>query len=807
MLNNYIKTAIRSLRKSKSISLINLLGLTISLASAFLILLWIQNEKSYDSYHNDVDRIYRIAFENTSPQASHKHANTTGALAVALRNDYSQVENVTRIMVQGKKIVETTPEKRFSENNFFLVDDDFFNIFSLPFIHGSQKQPFSGAGSIVVSQRIAQKYFGKENILGEIIKIGSNSVTVSGVIQDTPQNSHLHFDFLAPLKSVEKHRFFTDWSIQLSIFTFVKLKEGVDPKQFENTIKNISENYYGDVLARENEKERFFLQPMRDIYLYSNLDDEAPISGNILYVNIFYLTAFIILLIASINFVNLTTSKTSRRSKEIAMRKIVGADKRQIVWQLFLEIALMLLTGFLLAICLVEVVLPFYNNLTGQLIANFSWMNPTFLLQALGLMLLIVLVCAAYPVFLYSSFTPASILQSRFTGKNSFSLRKTLVVIQFALSIILIIGTCTIFQQLYFIKNKEIGFNKDHVLVVSLKAPSSSGLDFYEQVKSEFTNYKNISAACVSRGIPGDGGLLSFDAGLAKSSESDKQPFQFNMIDADFINMYEMELLAGRGFRNTISDVNNSCIINETACKTFGFAECKDALGKLFDPGYDGEKPLTIVGVCRDVHYESLHTAVEPMYFAMSPEWFENNGQRPFARLSLKINSDHISETLGFVKSKFTELFPNGVFVYYFLDDKVEQQYLQDERFATIFNIFTAFAIFIASLGLLGLAIFSTERRIKEIGLRKVLGASVTGIVALLSTEFCKWILLSNLIAWPIAWYAMNKWLQNFAYRIELTIWPFLLAGLAALFIALLTVSWQAIRAATANPVEALRYE
>ncbi|MBN1480739.1 ABC transporter permease [candidate division KSB1 bacterium] len=808
MFKNYLKTTIRNLLRNKTISFINIAGLAISMACAFLLLLWIQDEKSYDTYHNDVDRIYRIAHESQTPNSKHKNATTTGALAVALRNDYPQVEKVSRIMPQPRKVIQVTPEKRFTENNFFIVDDDFFDIFTLPFIFGSADEPFSGNQSIVISERMASKYFGEANPVGKTLQIGSSPVTVSGVIQDTPHNSHLQFDFLAPMKPIEQHPFFTNWSFQVSIFTFVKLNETVAPAQFEENIRHISKIYNGEQLAQDNTEETFFLQPMRDIYLHSNLESEAPISGSAFYIYVFHITAIIILLIASINFINLTTSRTPMRGKEIAMRKIVGAGKFQIVRQFLFEITFSVLIALILATMLSETLLSAFNNLTGKAFSHTFWWDAKFMLNAVGLFLLINAVCAIYPIFLSSAFSPAEILRKAgFHGRNLFAARRMLVVFQFALSIALIIGALTVFRQLFFIKNKDVGFNKEQVLVVPVRAPKSSGLDFYEQIKSEFTDYAAITHACVSRAIPGEGGLLSFDAWLANSSDNKKQPIQFCMIDPDFMSMYDIQMLAGRMFQNTLSDINGSIVINETASRALGFASHGEAIGKLFDPGYGAEKPLTIIGVCRNVFFESLHVPVEPLYFAMSPEWFFNNGQRPFQHISLKLQTHDLSDALAFVKSKYEELFPDRDFEYFFLDEKINQQYIRDQQFASIFNLFTGFAIFIACLGLLGLAIFNAQRRVKEIGIRKVMGASIWRLLLLLTQDSAKWVVLANIIAIPIAWYTMNNWLQNFAYRIEMSWWMFALAGALALLIALLTVSWQAIRAATANPIEALRYE
>jgi putative ABC transport system permease protein len=808
MLKNYLKTIVRNILRNKTISFINIAGLAISMACAFLILLWIQDEKSYDSYNKDVDRIYRIACESKSSNATHKYASTTGALAVALQNDYPQVEKVARILPQPGKLIQSTPDRLFTENNFFIVDEDFFDIYTLPFVYESAQKPFSNDQSIVISRRIALKYFGNENALGKQLKIGSNIFTVSGVIKDTPHNSQMHFDFLMSMKPVEQSRLITDWSIRISIFTFVKLKKDVDPLQFEKNIRHISKIYNLKNMAQDNTEETFFLQPMKDIYLHSNLESEAPNSGNALYVYIFYIAAIIIILIAGINFINLTTSRTSLRYKEIAMRKVVGATKFQIIRQFFFEITFLELIALFLAISISEILLPAFNNFTGKEFVHAFWWNTDFLINAVGLILLVNVICSIYPVFLYSSFIPVQIFRKTgYQGKNSFFLRKALVIFQFALSITLITGALTVFWQLHFVRNMDLGFNKEQIVVVPIKAPKSSGLDYYEQIKSEFTSNNKITKACVSRAIPGEGGLLSFEAWLPGSSDDRKQPVQFCMIDADFMNTYNIHMLSGRPFNNTLSDIDNSLIINETAFRALGFAKYEDAVGKLFNPGYGIEKPITIIGVCRDVNFESLHTRVAPLYFSMSPEWFIKNDQPPFEQISLKIHADNLSGTLSFIKNKYKKLFPNSDFKYFFLDDKIKQQYIQDERFAAIFNIFTGFAIFIACLGLLGLAIFNTERRVKEIGIRKVVGASVWRILILMVKDFSKWVLLANFIAIPVAWYAINKWLQNFAYRINISWWIFILSGGLALTIALATVSIQVIKAANANPIKSLKYE
>jgi putative ABC transport system permease protein len=808
MFKNYLTITIRNILKNKTISFINIAGLAISMTCAFLILLWIQDEKSYDNYHKDVDRIFRIVYESKMPNSDRKYATTTGALAVALRNNHPQIENVARIMPQPGQIIQITPDQRYKEKNCFIVDEDFFNIFTLPFIHGLAQKPFENDHSIVISQRIALKYFGSDNVVGKQIQIGKEYRTVSGVIKDTPHNSHLQFDILISMKPLEHLKLFSDWSIQINIFTFIKLREKVDPEQFSENIRHISKIYIGNDLTKDKCEESFFLQPMKDIYLNSNLEDEAPNSGNALYVNIFYITAFIITLIASINFVNLTTSRMTMRGKEIAMRKIVGAGKFQIGSQFFFEITFMVLIALILALSFSELLIPVFNNLTGKAFTHFFWWDGNFVLNAAVLILLINFICGIYPVFLFSSFSPVQILKkNNYNGNNSFSVRKALVISQFALSIILIIGTLTVFRQLNFIKKADIGFNREQILVIPVHAPHSAGLDYYAQIKNEFSKYNSIKEVSMSRAVPGEGGLLSFESWLPNSSNNRKQPVQFCMIDQNFMSTYNIRLLAGREFINSLSDVNNSIIINESACRALGFVKNDDAIGKSFNPDYGNEKPLTIIGVCNDVYFESLHTTVKPMFFAMSPEWFIKNDQSPFEQISLKIQTNDLSNTIGFIKKKYQELFPNRIFEYFFLDDKINQLYIQDERFESIFNIFTVFAIAIACLGLLGLAIVNTQRRIKEMGIRKVVGATFSKILFLMIKDFTVWVLLANLIAWPVAYFAMNKWLQSFAYRVELNWWVFALSGGIALLIALITVSFHAFKAAIANPIEALRYE
>ncbi len=808
MLLSYFKIAIRNLLRNRVISIINVAGLAVSMACAILIFMWIQDEKSFDAYHDDVDRIYRVAVTETSPIAEHSHASVTGALAVALRENYPQIEHIARILPQPGKVIQVGPEQKFNEKNFFIVDDDFFDIFTLPFVYGSAEDAFQGSKSIVISERIAKKYFGDTNPLGHVLWINNNEVTVTGVVIDTPRNSHLQFDILAPLKPVEKARFFSDWTIRISIYTFIKLKPGIDAAEFEKSIAHIANNYIGEELTNDNMEKTYFLQPMRDIYLYSELESEAPVHGNAFYVYVFNLTALIIVLIAGINFINLTTSRSLRRGKEVAVRKVVGAGKSHIIRQLLFEIMIMVLISLALAIIMSEVSIPVFNNLTGKEFQHFEWLNPGFVISAFGLILLVSLICAAYPVWIYASFTPQQVFKKmKFSDSGTFSVRKLLVIMQFALSIALIAGTLTVFRQMHFVRNMDMGFNSEQKLIIPIRAERSAGLDFYEQAKQEFINNPSISNACMARAIPGVGGLLSFDVWLVGQSDNKLQPMEFSMIDNDYLQIFDIPILAGRTFSSSPADIYHSVVINETARKAFGFNSNEEALGKAINPGYETETPLTIIGVSKDVHYESLHTIVRPLYFALSPEWFKANGQNPFRYIVLTVQTSNLTETLGFVKSKHQQLFPGRNFEYFFLDEQVQQQYIRDEQFAMVFNIFTGFAILISCVGLLGLAIFNAEQRVKEIGLRKVLGASVPGIVLHLSGDFIKWVLLANIFAWPASWYAMNKWLQGFAYRVDPGIWPFLLAGVLALVIALLTTSGYTVKAASADPVDALRYE
>jgi putative ABC transport system permease protein len=796
MFKNYLKIAVRNIRRHKGFTFINIIGLSISIACIILILLYVHYEVSFDDYHQDVDRIYRVALN----LGENEIAAVSGPLAATLKNDYPEVEYAAGIFRKTKDIysmerpVVRYKDKKFYEPRVVLTTSDMFKIFNIHFLKGNPDAALDGPGKIVLTRKMSEKYFGTSDPLGEVIQISGDNYEVTGIVADPPSNTHLKCDFIGSLESFKEPDTVSEWT-WCGLYTYVKLTPSSDPLAFEEKIRNIADGYIKEYLNERGWTYTYFLQPVRKIHLYSHLGGEYEKPGSPTYIYLLSALGVFILMIACFNYVNLSTARAAKRAKEVAVRKVIGAQRLQLIRQFLGESILLSLLSTIMAIFLARLALPVLNGLTQM---NFTMKNlfHTHLLAiVLGLSFFIGILAGIYPALFLSLFKPESVFKSHAdTSLRKVRFRRILVTSQFCIAVFLIIGTLVIYKQLFFMKNYPLGFDKAQKIIVPARLRND-----YETVKKEFLGHPSIIGATASWSAPGRSPWF-VTTRLIDRADNKEQGMHYQFVDYDFISEYGMKMIAGREFQRTISgDEGGSVILNETAVKAFGWTPM-DAVGKRIQGmGREAKHIREVIGVVRDFHFQGLQKSIEPMVMMVFP--------RLFNTLTLTVRTDQLRETLFFIKKQWKELHLGEVFSYYFLDEDFNRYYLSEEMVGRLFSVFTNLAIFLSCLGLFGLASFTAEQRTKEIGIRRVLGASLSGVVILLTKEFVRLVAVANIIAWPAAYYAMNKWLHNFAYRIDLELWMFVISALLALFIALFTVSYQSIKAATANPVDSLRYE
>lgn len=803
MIKNYLKIALRNIMKHKGISFINIVGLAIGISCSVLILLFVTNELSYDKFHNKADRIYRLAVRASIGDTKINQTYSSSQTFRMLLEDFPEIETGIKFLNLGRTPV-IPDEKTFYESSFFAVDSAFYDVFSIPLIHGNPETVLKDPNTMVLSKNTALKYFGDINVVGKVIKVDFSSYggivdfKITGVSENVPNNSHFHYDLLVSSASFPTLINNTGWSAN-NFITYLLLQEGTSQEWFDEKLKEFTRKHMGeerfDEWVAQGNYWEYFLQPITEIHLNSDLNGEFEANGNKTYVYIFSVISIIILLIACINFMNLSTAKSSLRAKEVGLRKVVGSNRNKLISQFLSEAVLLSFISLALGIVIVECLLPVYRNLIGRQLDIHYFDNFVVIPSLLALGLIVGVISGSYPAFFLSSFKPISVLRGN-TGssKGSSLLRNILVIFQFAISIFLIIGTLVIYQQLKFFQNIKLGFNKEQVLVI--RNPGALGNNF-TPFKEVLRNYSNVIGVSGSNTLPG----RSF-SNIGFGAEGVEKSFTLNLCvcDYDFLKTLKLEMAQGRFFLREFSTDSHAAILNEKAVKLLGW---ENPIGKKINNWSRNRGNFTVVGVIKDYHYESLHQEIRPQALFLSGGYYQNIE----SYISVRLNTENISETVKYVGSTWNDFAPGKPFEYSFLDEDYDNLYVNEKQTRKLFTIFSLFAIFIACLGLFGLASFSADQRTKEIGIRKVLGASVPRIVNILNKNFIKWVLIANLIAWPAAWFIMNSWLQNFAYRIKLSWWMFILAAVLALLIALITVSFQTVKAALKNPIDSLRYE
>ena len=784
MIKNYLKVALRNIKKSKIYSFVNISGLAIGMACCFLIFLYVQHEFSYDRFHEKPNQIYRVTAEWLVEGQAQIYQTTAAPVASALMNDFPEVQNAAR--VRRTRAIIYHSSQSYVERRVYLVDPSFFDIFNFPLIRGNPKTALGNPHSIVLTEKSSEKYFGREDPIGKTLTFGKRfDFEITGIAKDVPPNSHLNFDFLVRFDFINEYtnfNYLASWRAW-NFHTYVLLQKDFSLSDFKEKTAAFIKKYRG---KDSTNPQSLHLHPLTKINLETY--------GKLKYIYFFSAIAIIILILVCINFMNLSVARSSTRIREIGMRKVMGANRPQLIKQFLGESIVMAFLALPLALLLASMVLPAFNSLLMTQVQTNYFQNLPFILSIFGITLASSLISGSYPALYLSAFQPVQSLKGELKSRRGvLCLRSLLVIFQFSISIILIISTIAIYHQMKYIQNMNLGFNKDFIVNVPIFEPGLRQQSDY--VKSELLQNPSISSATVSSFYPGSYPNQSVDWEGRK--EDEELMMAWYSVDHDFIRTFEMEIVEGRDFsRGFPSDIQSAYILNETAAKGFGW---ESAVGKQFMVERADFTMGKVIGVMKDFHFASLHHNIRPLALVLDPEGGDH--------FSLKIAPKNMSGTLSFIEKKFKEFAPNAPFNYSFVDDEIAELYMEEERLGKLISSFSVLAILIACLGLLGLASFAINRRTKEIGIRKVLGATVSNIIILLTREFSKLVLLANIFAWPIAFYVMKKWLQNFAYRIDIGLWLFVLSALLALFIAVLTIGYHAIRAAFANPADSLRYE
>jgi len=798
MLKNYFKIAVRNLLRHKGYTLINISGLAVGMACCLLIVLFVQDELSYDRYHENANRIHRLRVERfASGGETELVARAAAPMAPAIINDYPQVERAVRIS-QRTYLVERG-DQRFYEEKFLWADSTLFDVFSFMLVKGNPKTALAAPHSVVLTEELAKKYFGDEEPMGQLLTIEKREVKVTGIVQRPPAQSHFTFDLLGSFSTLEilNQRPSTQWGWwNLGYHTYLLLAPGAPAADLQAQLRELPSRYVGDEEKQSGYRQFLYLQPLTDIHLHSHYRGEIEPNSDIAYVYVFSAVALFILIIACINFMNLATARSAQRAKEVGMRKTAGAVKSQLVGQFLGESILLAIFAFVVALLLIEFFMPSFNQLANKALSPRYFEQIPFFAGAFLFAAIVGVVAGIYPAFALSAFQPVEVLKGKASsGAKGAFLRKGLVVFQFAISVALIVGSMVAFHQMRFMQSKNLGFQKEQMVVLNMRN-NDEVRHRYEFFKTELGQIPAVIDAAFSSSVPGRGNntnVISRKEGMNEEG----QTMSILAVDYDFVQNYGLELVSGRTFSKNFATDTAAFVINEATVKALGWRTAEEAVGNKLTRQFSDTRQ--IIGVVKDFHFSSVQNAIEPLVLQIHPRWFNY--------VSVHIDAKDVSGALSQLREKYQALAPGRPFEYFFLDDDFDRQYRLEERVSQILNVFTAITIFVACLGLFGLASFMAEQRTKEIGIRKVLGATVSNVTLLLSKDFVKLVLAANLLAWPAAYFAMNKWLQAFAYRIDLGWWIFALAGGVALFIALLTVSTQAIKAALTNPVEALRYE
>ncbi len=810
MFKNYVNIAFRNLVKHKFYSLINILGLSVGLTCFLMIALFVTDELSFDKFHADADRIYRMDFSGTINGAEFITALASVPAAETMVNEFPEVEDATRLRTRGNYLIKKSDgEDTFNEDKVTFADKNFFTFFDFNLRSGSPETCLERPNTLVLSQSLATKIFGAEDPVGKTVVLDNDEdFEVTGVFDDMPANSHFTFNILMAMEGLEEAK--SKFWMSFNFNTYLKLQEGFDPVELEAKFPDLIEKYIGPEIEQfmqaslqefyeAGNNAGFFLFPLTDIHLRSNKLGDIEPPGSMQYVYIFTAIALFILILACINFMNLSTARSAGRAKEVGVRKVMGAYKGQLVNQFLSEAFLITLISIAIAYSLSFLVLPFFNQLADKTIDPQSLFSPNFIAIMIGILFVVGFLAGSYPAFYLSRFRPIETLKGKLNlGLKGGGLRSVLVVLQFSVSIIMIIGTAIVFDQLSYIQNKKLGYSKEQILMIHDPWLLD---DKAESYKNEAVQHSAVFSGTMSSFLPvetSSNNNLWFPG--ANPTKDESYVFNEFRVDHDYMETLEIEMADGRSFSRDFPSDSSAIVLNEAAVRQLGWEK---GVGMTLS-NYEGsqEEPVVVVhkviGVVKDFHFKSLRNNIEPLVFELG---------RSRGFVSFKISGENIPSTIDFLENKWDEFAPGQPFAYSFLDDRFNEMYKAEQKLGEIFGVFAFLAIFIACLGLYGLAAFTAEQKKKEIGVRKVLGASITSIVTLLSKEFLKLVAIAIVIASGISFYVMSGWLEEFENRTDINVMVFILAGLAALVIAWVTMSFQSWSAARANPAESLKDE
>jgi putative ABC transport system permease protein len=821
MLKNYLTVAFRNIRRNIGYSIINILGLSVGLACSMIIVLYVINELTYDKYHQDASRIYRIATHRVGSFYDFRMANTPGPLAEELRLNYPQVEEVARIVPpyeDSQNILVVYKDKRFFESRIRFADPEIFKILHIPFLNGDSESALNEPNTIVISQRMAEKYFGDENPMGKLLKIEFDYDTgrvdmedfrITGIFRNPPQNTHIKNDMLVSMITLIQHipSFNQDWNNPQAKYTYIKLRSGTKISSFEAQLQRQAK-IASDANTRQTQRKlkllRYYLQPITKIHMYSQVRGELESPGNWYYIYIYSIVALLILLIGSMNFMNLSAAAFTIRSKEVGLRKVIGAQRRQLIWQFLGESFLVTIIAFIFAFVFASIILPLFNSMSSLELSLLSLKESFVVFILMIIMTIVALGSGAYPAIVLTSFKPVTIFGKNQNNNNSRGslIQKIFLISQFVISIFLVACSITVFNQLTFMKGKALGFEKEQKLILKVKSNLNHLRRDYGAIKENLLNHRDILKASVSSSVPGEN--IRFGYYMAPGNDytsSSVKPVFLRVIamDKSFIPLYKIKLVAGRAFeKEKTSDKSQSLILNLAGVKRLGFQSAEDAIGKTFTAGYH-RKTKRIIGVTKNFHFRGMQDLVEPLVMDIEESLLNT--------ITLSISISHLGDVLEFIKARWKEHFPGVPMVYYFLDEEFDKVYRYEEQMGQLLGIITILGVIIASLGLFGLVSFMVHLRKKEMGIRRVLGATTTSIIKLLSKKYIVLVGISCIFSFPLAWLAINKWLQVFAYRIKPGILVLLLPGSLALIISLFTIAVMGFRAASLDPIETLRTE
>ncbi|MGY4536340.1 putative ABC transport system permease protein [Mucilaginibacter sp. UYNi724] len=802
MIKNYILIAWRSLTKNKVFSFINMFGLAVGLACCMLITGYLYQELTYDTYSKNARQLYRVNLVTIGNAGNDSYPIVDIAVGEGMKNAYPEIASFTRLSNLPPLFVKTATQQ-FKETNISMADANFLQVFSIPLLEGDAKNCLAEPNAIVLNKVMAKKYFGDASALGKMLTVGDKSMKVTGVLDKVPDNSHFHADGFTSMITYTAGRQQT-WS-NLGYYTYLLLNKNADPKKLEAQFPQLVAKYVvpeiqrdmGVSLAEAQKSVNTFLfnlQPVTDIHLYSHTKFEREANGDINYIYIFGVLAFFILVLACINFTNLSTAASAKRSKEVGIRKVLGSLKSSLVNQFLAESIMLTLMAMVFALVMVYLLLPYFNDVAGKNTTIQFYLNYKALLIELLIALIVGVAAGIYPAFFISSFKILSVLKGNTNSQNSKSvLRSGLIVFQFAISTMFIIGTIIVYQQLHYMQNQKLGYDKEQILVINDTYTLKNNL---EPFKNQLLQNKQVVNATISSDVPirtSDGTQIYLKSTTADAAHSEIHAAIYH-IDDSYLPTMGMKMAAGRNFSPASPGDSSAVIVNETTVKELGIKA--DPIGKTIVRS--GQHEFTIVGVVKDFHYSSAKEKIAPLMMLYG----HSNGA-----VMVKVKTAEVAGLLSDIKQQWADYHADSPFSYTFLDDQFAQLYVNEARTGKIFTSFAILAVVIASLGLFGLSAFSIRQRVKEIGIRKVLGASSGSITGMLSAQFLKLVSLSIIIAVPITWYAMHKWLQEFAYRVEIHWWVFVVAGALALMVAFITVSFQSVKAALANPVKSLRSE